>query len=93
MQARDPRKTHTMEVWPWSLLVPWVEADLRVRAAAMRAARADEERTPPPPLDPYDNPLAMPLREFLDAPIVADLLHNGAALQVCPSSPACLHSA
>jgi hypothetical protein len=33
-------------------------------------------------LDPYDNILFMPLTQFLDAPIVQELLHNGAALQV-----------
>ena len=83
LQNRDPRKTSTREVWPWSLLVPWMEAELLARAAAIRAPRAGAEGTPaPPPLDPYNNPLAMPLAEFLDAPIVADLLHNGAALQV-----------
>ncbi len=32
--------------------------------------------------DPYDNSLFMPLRTFIEEPIVKDLLHNGAALQV-----------
>lgn len=32
--------------------------------------------------DPYDNGLFMPLRQFIEEPIVKDLLHNGAALQV-----------
>ena len=32
--------------------------------------------------DPYDNVLFMPLRQFVEEPIVKDLLHNGAALQV-----------
>mmetsp|Transcript_3570 Transcript_3570/g.8524 ORF Transcript_3570/g.8524 Transcript_3570/m.8524 type:complete len:513 (+) Transcript_3570:111-1649(+) len=35
-----------------------------------------------PNLDPYNNPLAMPLREFIEHPIVASTIHNGAALQV-----------
>ncbi|KAI8476623.1 MAG: hypothetical protein J3K34DRAFT_463899 [Monoraphidium minutum] len=34
------------------------------------------------PLDPYANPLFMPLREFAAHPIAAELLHNGQALQV-----------
>ncbi len=36
-------------------------------------------------LDPYNNPLIMPLAEFVDAPLVEELLHNGAALQVTNS--------
>ena len=32
--------------------------------------------------DSYDNALFMPLRQFIEEPIVKDLLHNGAALQV-----------
>ena len=32
--------------------------------------------------DPYDNGLYMPLHDFIEEPIVKDLLHNGAALQV-----------
>lgn len=34
------------------------------------------------PLDPYDNPLLMPLREFEAHPMAAELLHNGQAYQV-----------
>ena len=34
------------------------------------------------PLDPYNNPLVMPLKDFVESPVVADLLHDGAALQV-----------
>ena len=35
-----------------------------------------------PPLDPYDNELAMPLAEFVRHPIAAELLHDGQALQL-----------
>lgn len=66
----------TRDVWPWSLLVPWMEEDLRRRASE----NASHSLTGP--LDPYDNPSIMPLRDFVNAPIVQDLLHNGAALQV-----------
>ena len=29
----DPLMTNTKNVWPWSILVPWMEEDLRERAA------------------------------------------------------------
>lgn len=35
-----------------------------------------------PPLDSYNNSLVMPLHEFIEHPIVHDLLHNGGAMQV-----------
>ena len=78
LNRRAARQTGTREVWPWSLLVPWLEGDLRARAAANpgRAAAAEAGG------DPYDSPAAaMPLREFLEAPLVAETLHNGSALQ------------
>ena len=33
-------------------------------------------------LDPYDNPLIMPLQDFVAHPTVQDLLGDGAAMQV-----------
>ena len=35
-----------------------------------------------PPLDPYDNPLVLSLKDFVDHPIAQELLHNGQAFQV-----------
>ena len=35
------------------------------------------------PLDPYDNPLVMSLKEFVEHPMSKELLHNGQAFQVC----------
>ncbi len=35
-----------------------------------------------PPLDPYNNPLVLPLAEFADHAIAAELLHNGQSFQV-----------
>ncbi len=35
-----------------------------------------------PPLDAYNNSLVMPLHEFIEHPVVHDLLHNGGAMQV-----------
>lgn len=40
------------------------------------------------PLDPYDNALIMPLRDFVAHPVVQDLLSDGAAMQV-GSGPSC----
>lgn len=77
-RARRAAQVSTREVWPWSVLVPWLEDDLRARAAA---APAGVEL--PAHADPYDCPaVAMPLAEFLEAPLVRDLVHNGSALQV-----------
>jgi len=66
------KRTSTREVWPWSYLVPWMEADISQRQANPGSNSAD----------PYDNGLYMPLHDFIEEPIVKDLLHNGAALQV-----------
>ena len=38
-----------------------------------------------PTLDPYDNPLYMPLSEFVGHPIAQELLHNGQAFLEGPS--------
>jgi hypothetical protein len=35
-----------------------------------------------PPVDPYDHPAYMSLREFIAHPVAQELLHNGEALQV-----------
>lgn len=35
-----------------------------------------------PPLDPYDNPLVISLRDFARHPIAQELIHNGQAFQV-----------
>ena len=87
-QAPDPAKVSTKQVWPWSLLVPWMEADLRARAARLnKEEAAPGAKRETAAVDPYDNALLMPLREFLAAPIVADLLHNGAALQARSPAP------
>lgn len=74
-----PGKTDTRNVWPWSILVPWMEGILRAKKDAA-------ERTNPfaieGNLDPYDNPLTMSLREFSEHPVVDELVHDGATLQV-----------
>ncbi len=42
----------------------------------------EEAATLLPPLDPYDNPLVMPLSDFVRHPIARELLHDGQTLQV-----------
>ena len=43
-----------------------------------------------PPLDPYHNPLVMPLEEFARHPIAQELLHNGQTFQVGECVEACV---
>ncbi|CAL5225562.1 g8401 [Coccomyxa viridis] len=84
----NPRKkpkrklTSTKNVWPWSYLAPWMEADMTQRQAARSGAAGTAGAEGSVGTDPYDNGLFMPLRQFIEEPIVQDLLHNGAALQV-----------
>mmetsp|Transcript_21789 Transcript_21789/g.54868 ORF Transcript_21789/g.54868 Transcript_21789/m.54868 type:complete len:736 (+) Transcript_21789:344-2551(+) len=111
-------KVNTRNVWPWSLLVPWMEADMRARLRKARDERpaagsgpaktwvqlqdpesnklyyhnhlknqsvwslAPDDGVVVPSLDPYDNPLTMPLREFIEHPLVRNTIHNGATLQL-----------
>ncbi|GBG65644.1 hypothetical protein CBR_g51944 [Chara braunii] len=97
----------TMDVWPWSRLVPFMLGDLWPRVqlrpqlymrkqAIVQPQPLNLSQLPPPPpqqhpfwLAPsppgfpmYNNSLVMPLSEFVDHPIVSDLLHNGATFQV-----------
>ena len=43
---------------------------------------AEEQALLRPALDPYHNPLVMPLEEFVRHPIAQELLHNGQTFQV-----------
>ena len=69
------KRTSTRDVWPWSYLVPWMEEDMTRRRA--RPGTEGSQGT-----DPYDNPLYMPLHQFVEEPMVQEMLHNGASLQV-----------
>ncbi|KAL4858064.1 Protein-tyrosine sulfotransferase [Chlorella vulgaris] len=99
----------TLEVWPWSILIPWFKRDMaarmeKLRLGAIRDPTAWRNYTSPknrtyywneaknssvwtlpeadPVLNPYNNSLVMPLHEFIEHPIAAELLHNGGTLQV-----------
>ncbi|KAK9810315.1 hypothetical protein WJX72_008465 [[Myrmecia] bisecta] len=80
-QLADPSKVNTRNVWPWSILVPFLEQDLHARAAQLAAA-PQLAPTKDQPVDPYNNLLVMPLADFIEHPLAHELLHNGGALQV-----------
>lgn len=64
------------QVWPWSVLVPLMEADLQRRhAAAQRGGGAE-------PGSAYANGLVMPLAEFARHPAVREVLGDGATMQL-----------
>eukprot|EP00250_Pteridium_aquilinum_P016142 c22961_g1_i2 orf=838-2220(-) len=70
----------TLNIWPWSLLVPWMRDDLFAREKVRLSGGAN-----PLPLgfSNYDaSSYVMPLHEFIHQPMVVDILHNGATFQV-----------
>lgn len=79
LEQADSSRVSTRDVWPWEILVPWLEEDIKRRALENPISSLSGQ------LDPYNNPLIMPLAEFVDAPLVEELLHNGAAIQVTDS--------
>eukprot|EP00898_Chlorokybus_atmophyticus_P005793 jgi/Chlat1/6214/Chrsp44S05748 len=73
----------TRSVWPWSILVPFLDEDMRVRAETNNRKNLQQQsNTGSASLDPYDNPHVMSLRDFIRHPLVYELLHNGATLQL-----------
>lgn len=78
--SSKPGRTDTRNVWPWSHLVLWTQAILDSKAIAANAT--NHNITALDVLDPYDNPLTMPLSDFVDHPVVLETLHDGATLQV-----------
>ena len=77
----DPKKVNTRNVWPWSQLVPFMEIDIRTRMHKFLQSGKNDNSTE---LDPYDNPIVMPLADFVEHPNVQETLHNGATLQAPP---------
>ncbi|DBB06421.1 TPA: hypothetical protein ACH3X1_011981 [Trebouxia sp. C0004] len=77
---KDPSKIDTQNVWPWSLLVPFIRQDLLRRAGDIHLSEAADPAASP--LDPYQNSLVMPLAEFIEHPLAHELVHNGQTLQV-----------
>lgn len=59
----------------------WCDQAAREKEAGERqSANTDQEDLPP--LNPYNNTLAMPLDDFVNHPAAMEVLHNGAAFQV-----------
>lgn len=70
---------HTLDIWPWKYLVPWMHADLCARRDA-RELRGQVRATNDNPYDMED--FIMPLEDYIYDPIIRDLVHNGATFQV-----------
>ena len=81
---QDPRATNTRNVWPWSGLVPWMEEELHARSSAVAArslTQGDDS------VDPWKNSMIMPLHEWIEHPLVDELIHDGQTLQVLLALP------
>ncbi|KAL0534053.1 hypothetical protein IC582_028330 [Cucumis melo] len=82
MSKRVRAKTNgvsTLDIWPWKYLVPWMRGDLFTRRDARRQKGSSEAKSD----SPYDmEDMLMPLKEFVDDPIVQDIVHNGATFQI-----------
>lgn len=81
--ARRPRPkkggVSTLDIWPWKYLVPWMIEDLFAR----RDAREHRGQTYTMANNSYDmEDILMPLHEFINEPIVRDIVHNGATFQI-----------
>ncbi|XP_022969657.1 protein-tyrosine sulfotransferase-like [Cucurbita maxima] len=69
----------TLDIWPWKYLVPWIMGDLFARRDTRRRKGSSEAKRD----SPYDmEDILMPLHEFIDEPIVHDIVHNGATFQI-----------
>ena len=68
-----------------SSLVGNAPAEQHGKNASTELATGEEEggeKAVLPPLDMYNNSLVMPLYEFIEHPVVHELLHNGGTMQV-----------
>ena len=79
-EAKVSGKTATIDVWPWSALVPMLRADMEDRRRA-RGWRAPS-RFGAGPISGYSSPFVMSLSDFVRHPLVADVVHNGATFQL-----------
>ncbi|XP_031121185.1 protein-tyrosine sulfotransferase-like [Ipomoea triloba] len=71
----------TLDIWPWKYLVPWMTKDLFSRKD-VRMLKG-ESGAVIGANNPYNvEEMVMPLHEFINDPIVLDLVHNGATFQV-----------
>ncbi|CAI9761520.1 unnamed protein product [Fraxinus pennsylvanica] len=69
----------TLEIWPWKYLVPWMIEDLFAR----RDARKHRGQLYTITNNSYNmEEILMPLHEYINEPIVQDIVHNGATFQI-----------
>jgi hypothetical protein len=74
--------TPVAAVWPWSHLVPWLKGLMEEAAGVCAAGGGGQARCAAEPATLPHFPPPLTLAEFVAAPITADLVHNGATLQV-----------
>ncbi|KAK3267475.1 hypothetical protein CYMTET_23969, partial [Cymbomonas tetramitiformis] len=75
----DSDRMMTSDIWPWSILVPWMKQDMITR----RDKRLASREAPPELGSPHNYPsLTMPLSEFVAHPLVVDTMHNGGVMQL-----------
>ncbi|XP_010488273.1 PREDICTED: protein-tyrosine sulfotransferase isoform X1 [Camelina sativa] len=78
-RIRKSNVISTLDIWPWTYLVPWMREDLFARrdARKVKGVVIIEDD------NPYDmEEMLMPLRKYLDAPTAHDIIHNGATFQI-----------
>lgn len=79
-KAVKNRGSSTLDIWPWSLLVPWMRDDLFMRERIRLSGGSDPFSLG---FSNYDaGSFVMPLHEFIHKPLVVDVVHNGATFQV-----------
>uniref|UniRef100_A0A2P2LJU3 Protein-tyrosine sulfotransferase isoform X2 n=1 Tax=Rhizophora mucronata TaxID=61149 RepID=A0A2P2LJU3_RHIMU len=82
MAGRLRSKSHgvsTLDIWPWKYLVPWMRQDLFARRDARKHGGSNDIKSD----NPYDmEEIVKPLHEYINDPIVRDIVHNGATFQV-----------
>ena len=79
-----PGRTSTTHVWPWSVLVPLLAADMdsRWQARGHRRPSRFGHGAAEAHGGGYVNPFVMSLHDFVRHPTVVDTIHNGATFQL-----------
>ena len=87
--AERAKNVSTLQLGPagneTNLLAGEALIEQRGKNASTELATGNEEggkKAALPPLDAYNNSLVMPLHEFIEHPVVHELLHNGGTMQV-----------
>eukprot|EP00241_Pyramimonas_parkeae_P001710 CAMPEP_0114250740 /NCGR_PEP_ID=MMETSP0058-20121206/14869_1 /TAXON_ID=36894 /ORGANISM="Pyramimonas parkeae, CCMP726" /LENGTH=467 /DNA_ID=CAMNT_0001364437 /DNA_START=162 /DNA_END=1565 /DNA_ORIENTATION=+ len=75
-------KVNTLQVYPWSILVPLLQEKMQANQARRASLNFTELLFLDNKRDPYNSDLTVPLLEFIQHPSVASTIHNGAAFQL-----------